>query len=173
YINCNSDLKTGLNLSLKISPVKWFDATLSANTFYTDTKGYFENIDIDNRGWSNRSNLLLNFLPFRNTDIQLQYFLSSPQYYPQFTTAFNHYMNIGIKQTLCKGALTLSATATDVFGTDKWEIHSSNRIFTLDNTSLRKSRMIWLGISYNFNSFKQQKNQKKQEEDRSRLNLGL
>ena len=30
-----------------------------------------------------------------------------------------------------------------------------------------------LGITYNFNSFKQQKNQKKQEEDRSRLNLGL
>ncbi len=103
----------------------------------------------------------------------MQYFLSSPQYYPQFTTAFNHYMNLGIKQTLCKGAITLSATATDVFGTDKWEIHSSNRIFTLDNTSLRKSRMIWLGISYNFNSFKQQKSQKKQEEDRSRLNLGL
>ena len=173
YINCTSDLKTGLDLSLKISPVKWFDATLSANTFYTDTKGDFENIDINNSGWSNSSNLLLNFLPFKNTDIQVQYFLSSPQYYPQFTTAFNHYMNLGIKQTLCKGAITLSATATDVFGTDKWEIHSSNRIFTLDNTSLRKSRMIWLGISYNFNSFKQQKNQKKQEEDRSRLNLGL
>ena len=173
YINCTSDLKTGLDLSLKISPVKWFDATLSANTFYTDTKGDFENIDINNSGWSNNSNLLLNFLPLKNTDIQVQYFLSSPQYYPQFTTAFNHYMNLGIKQTLCKGAITLSATATDVFGTDKWEIHSSNRIFTLDNTSLRKSRMIWLGISYNFNSFKQQKSQKKQEEDRSRLNLGL
>lgn len=173
YINCTSDLKTGLDLSLKISPVKWFDATLSANTFYTDTTGDFENIDINNSGWSNNSNLLLNFLPLKNTDIQVQYFLSSPQYYPQFTTAFNHYMNIGIKQTLCKGAMTLSATATDVLGTDKWEIHSSNRIFTLDNTSLRKSRMIWLGISYNFNSFRQQKNQKKQEENRSRLNLGL
>ena len=173
YINCTSDLKTGLDLSLKISPARWFDATLSANTFYTDTRGDFENIDTDNRGWSNSSNLLLNFLLFKNTNIQLQYFLFSPQYYPQFTTALNHYMNIGVKQTLCKGALTLSATATDIFGTDKWEIHSSNRIFTLDNSSLRKSRMIWLGISYNFNSFKQQKNQKKQEEDRSRLNLGL
>lgn len=173
YINCTSDLKTGLDLSLKIAPVKWFDATLSANTFFTDTRGDFEDIDINNRGWSNNSNLLLNFLPLKNTNIQLQYFLSSPQYYPQFTTAFNHYMNIGIKQTLCKEALTLSVTATDIFGTDKWEIHSVNSIYTLDNSSSHKSRMVWLGISYNFNSFKQSKTQKQKEEDRSRLNLGM
>lgn len=173
YINCTSDTKSGIDLSLKISPVRWFDASLSANTFHTETRGDFENIDTGNRGWSNSSNILLNFLPYEKTDIQLQYFLSSPQYYPQFTTAFRHYMNIGVRQSLCKGALTLSATATDVCGTDKWEIHSSNRIFTLDNTSFRKSRMIWLGISYNFNSFKQPKLQKKQEENRTRLNLGL
>ena len=33
--------------------------------------------------------------------------------------------------------------------------------------------MIWVGITYNFNSIKQQKGHKKQEDDRSRLNLGL
>lgn len=173
YINCNSDFKTGLDFSLRVSPVKWVDATLSTNVFYTDTQGGFEDIDIDNNGWSNSSSILLNFVPHKLTSIQLQYFLLSPLYYPQFTTAQNHYMNIGMKQGLCKGALTLSATLTDVFNTDKWEIHSSNRIFTLENSSHRKSRMLWLGLTYNFNSFKQQKAVKKQELERSRLDLGL
>lgn len=173
YVACTSDIKAGLDISLKIHPAKWFNASLSSNTFFTDTKGDFEGIDIDNRGWSNNSNITLNFLPSKSTDIQIQYFLSSPQYYPQFTTAFDHYMNFGIRQSFLKRSLTLSASVTDVFATKKWEIHSSNSIFTLDNFSHNKSRMIWLGLSYNFNSFKQTKTQKKQDSSRDRINLGL
>lgn len=173
YINGTSDFKSGLDLSLKVTPTKKFDATLSANTFYVNTRGEFEELDIDNRGWSNNSNILLNFLPGKTTSLQLQYFLSTPQYYPQFTTALDHYMNIGIKQTFLKGVLTATAQMTDVLGTSKWEIHSANRVFNLDNITRNKSQMFWLGISYNFNSFKQQKNAQKKEEDRSRLKLGL
>lgn len=173
YVGCASDMKTGLDLSIKLAPARWFDATLSANTYLSDTRGEMAGLDMDNHGWSNSSNLLMNFMASRGTDLQLQYVLTTPQYYPQFTTALNHYMNVGVKQSLCKGALVMSITATDVFGTDRWEIHSANSVFTLSNTSLRKSRMLWLGLTYNFNSFKQQKTQKKQEADRSRLNLGL
>lgn len=173
YVGCARDMKAGLDLSLKVAPTRWLDATLSTNTYHSVTRGELVGMDIDNQGWSNSSNLLVNVSARRGTDLQLQYVLMTPQYYPQFTTALNHYMNVGMKQSLCKGALVLSITATDVFGTDKWEIHSSNSVFTLANTSLRKSRMLWLGVSYNFNSFKQQKTQKKQEVDRSRLNLGL
>ena len=81
-------------------------------------------------------------------------------------------MNLGVKHKLMKGAMTVSALLTDVFNTAKWEVSSQNNIFNLTNISRNKSRMFWLGISYNFNSFKQKSSQKK-EADRALIKLGL
>ncbi len=173
YINADSDLKTGLDLSMIVTPFKWMNATLSANTYYVDTKGSFEGAEIDNRGWSNNSNILFDFAPGKTTDIQLQYFLTTPQYYPQLTTSLTHYMNIGVKQRLLKGAMNISLLLTDVFNTYRWEVHSYNKVFDLTNLSTRKSRMLWIGVTYNINSFKQKKAQGKSEDDRSLIKLGL
>jgi len=173
YINADSDLKTGLDLSMVVTPFKWMNATLSANTYYVDTKGSFEGAEIDNRGWSNNSNILFDFAPGKTTDIQLQYFLTTPQYYPQLTTSLTHYMNIGVKQRVLKGAMNISLLLTDVFNTYRWEVHSYNKVFDLTNLSTRKSRMLWLGVTYNINSFKQKKAQSKSEDDRSLIKLGL
>jgi hypothetical protein len=81
-------------------------------------------------------------------------------------------MNIGIKQRLLKGAMTVSVLLTDVLNTAKWEVWSHNNLFDLTNRSKNKSRMLWLGLSYNFNSFKH-KGDKKSEMDRSLIRLGM
>lgn len=173
YINAKSDLKSGMDLSLTVSPLKWMNATLSANTFYVKTKGSFDGTEIENGGWSNNSNILFDFATGKTTDIQLQYFLTSPQYYPQLTTSLTHYMNIGVKQRLLNGAMNISLLLTDVFNTYRWEVHSYNKVFDLTNLSTRKSRMLWLGITYNINSFKQKKAHSKTEDDRRLIKLGL
>ena len=173
YINAAYDMKSGLDLSLKVFPLKWMTATLSANTFYVITKGVFDGADIDNSGWSNNSNIMLDFIPRKSTNIQLQYFIMTPQYYPQLTTSFTHKMNVGVKHKMMKGALTLSLLVTDIFNTYEWEVHSYNRIYDLTNISKQKSRMLWLGISYNFNSFKQNKLDKAGETDRNLIKFGL
>ena len=138
YINAAYDMKSGFDLSLKIFPYEWMTATLSSNTFYVKTCGQFEKadydfnmIDIDNKGWSNNSNIMLDLIPRKSTNIQLQYFIMTPQYYPQLTTSFTHKMNVGLKQKLMKGAMTLSLLVTDVFNTYTWEVHSYNRIYDL------------------------------------------
>ena len=180
YINAAYDMKSGLDISLRIFPVKWMTATLSANTFYVKTSGQFKKADydfnvinIDNEGWSNNSNILIDILPSKTTDIQIQYFIMTPQYYPQLTTSFTHKMNIGVKQKLLKGAMTLSLLVTDVFDTYTWEVHSFNSVYDLTNTSRQKSRMLWFGISYNFNSYKQKKVDKAGETDRNLIKFGL
>ena len=81
-------------------------------------------------------------------------------------------MNLGVRHRMMKGAMTLSILLTDVFNTAKWEVSSQNNIFDLTNISRSKSQMLWLGVSYNFNSFKQ-KSSKKKEVDRSLIRLGL
>lgn len=173
YINAASDIKSGLDLSLKFFPLEWMTATLSANTFYVKTKGVFDGADIDNEGWSNNSNIMLDFIPRKTTSLQLQYFIMTPQYYPQLTTSFTHKMNVGVKHKLMKGTLTLSLLVTDIFNTYEWEVHSYNRIYDLTNISKQKSRMLWIGVSYNFNSYKQNKVDKAGELDRNLIKFGL
>ena len=173
YINTPFDFKTGLDLNVRYVPLHWFDVTLSSNTYHVDIKGIQEGIQIDNGGWVNNSNMLVNFMPSKTTDIQLQYFVSSPQYFAQLTTAFTHYMNIGIRQRLLNGKMTLTASLTDVFNTREWVVYAFNAVFDMENHSTNKSRMLWLGVTYNFNSFKQSKTEKKTETDRGLIRLGL
>ena len=172
YANADTDLKTGVELSLKVILARWVNLSVGANTYYVTTEGRSGDADIDNQGWTNNSNLMLDFVPWKGSDIQLQYFVTTPQYFPQLTTSLTHQMNVGIKHRLLKGALSVSLLATDVFDTASWEVHSHNPLFDLTNSSRNKSHMLWLGISYNFNSFKQ-KGSQKTENDRSLIKLGM
>ena len=172
YVNATNDLKTGVELSLRVKPAKWVNISAAANTYYVTTNGTYEGADIANAGWTNNSNLMLDFMPWKGGNIQVQYFVTTPQYFPQLTTSLTHQMNIGIKQRLLKGAMTVSVLVTDVLNTAKWEVWSHNNLFDLTNSSKNKSRMLWLGMSYNFNSFKQ-KSEQKSEMDRSLIRLGM
>ncbi len=127
--------------------------------------------------------------------IQAQYFVTTPQYFPQFTTKTIHYCNLGIRQQLSKKGLTFSALLTDVFNTRRWDISSDNPVYTLVNNSKNRSRVFWLGISWqptkslrsskNFHSYKpvggtkggtqrpgESRGGHQQEEDRSVIKLG-
>ena len=172
YVNVASDMKTGLDLSLNVDVTSWFNILLASNTYYVTSDGEYKGTVISNSGLTNNSNITLDFITWKGTSIQCQYFVTTPQYFPQLTTALTHQMNAGIKQHFFKVPVTISLLVTDVFNTAKWEVSSFNNVFDLTNISRNKSRMLWLGISYNFNSFKQ-KSSKKAESDRSLIKLGL
>ena len=173
YINATSQTKAGLDLSVKADPWKWMTATLGTNTYYLRSAGNIGEWDISNSGWVNNSNLRLDFRPIKGMNINLQYFVNTPQYYPQFTTRLSHYLNIGISQKFLKGSLTVSAQLTDVFNTRKWEIFADNQFYQLDNMLHGKSRMFWLGVSYNFNAYKKSGAGKVEGEDRSKIRTGV
>ena len=63
---------------------------------------------------------------------------------------------------------------TDVFNTRKWNIESDNVVYKLDNYSKNQTRMVWLGLTFNFNSYKANKPQKggDGETDSSIIKLG-
>ncbi len=173
YINADSDVKTGIDHNIRYSPVRWLTVDLASNTFYTASRGSFKGTEIRNKGWTNNSSIGLTIRPFSSTEFQLQYFVTTPQYFPQFTTRTIHYGNIGLKQYFIKNSLMVSALLTDVFNTRCWDVHSDNPVFALVNNSKNRSRMFWLGISWNFHSFKPAKGGgKQQEEDRSIIRIG-
>ena len=172
YVNVASDLKTGLDLSLNLYPTRWLNVSLAANTYYVTLEGEYKGAVISNSGITNNSNILFDFIPWKGGTLQCQYFVSTPQYFAQLTAALTHQMNAGLKQRFLKGSMTATLLLTDVFNTAKWEVSSFNNVFDLTNISRNKSRMLWLGISYNFNSFKQ-KSTKSVNNDRSLIKLGL
>lgn len=172
YVNVASDLKTGLDLSLSVNATSWLNVSLATNTYYVTAEGEYKGAVISNKGVTNNSNISLDFTTWKGGNIQCQYFVTTPQYFPQLTTALTHQMNAGIKQRLLNCPLIFSLLVTDVFNTAKWEVSSFNNVFDLTNISRNKSRMLWLGISYNFNSFKQ-KSAKTVNNDRSLIKLGL
>ena len=173
YVNAAFDVKTGLDHDIRYSPVRWFTLDLACNTFYSASRGNYKGSDIRNQGWTNNSNISLTFRPYNGMEIQAQYFVTTPQYFPQFTTRTIHYGNVGVKQSFLKNSLSVSALLTDVFNTRRWDVHSDNPVFTLLNNSKNRSRMFWLGISWNFHSFKPAKSaQKNREDDRSVIRLG-
>jgi outer membrane receptor protein involved in Fe transport len=172
YINGDQYLNTGYEQNVRWNALQWLGVDLGTNIFYTRSRGTSQGITFRNHGWTNNSSATLNIMPLKGMTIQGQYFVTSPQYFPQFTTKTVHYCNLGVKQQLLKKSLTLSALLTDVFNTRRWDISSDNPVYTLVNNSKNRSRMLWLGISWNFHSFKPAGGQKKQEEDRSVIRLG-
>ena len=170
YINSLQRNKVGLNVGVTMNPWKWMLVTLGADTYYV-----YEYLKGDNDycGWVNSSNLKLQFRPIKGMNLVLQYFLNTPQYYPQFTTRLSHYMDISISQTFLKGALTVSAKLTDVFNTRRWEVFSDTDYYRMSNMLHGKSRMVWLGISYNFNGYRKGGAAKPDSDDRSKIKTGL
>lgn len=172
YINSDMDLKTGIEHNIKWNTSQWMSVDVSANVLYTKSRGDWQDIKFTSNGWTFNGSTSLNFYPIKGMTIQAQYFLTTPQYFQQFTAKTVHYCNIGIRQQLLNKSLTLSALLTDVFNTQKWNITADNSVYSLVNISKNRSRILWVGISWNFHSHKPVGGQKKQEEDRSILRLG-
>ena len=185
YINGDQYLNTGVEHNIRWSAQRWLGVDVGCNVFYTKSRGTSQGVTFRNDGWTCNSNASLNIMPMQGMTIQAQYFVTTPQYFPQFTTKTIHYCNLGIRQQLPKKGLTFSALLTDVFSTRRWDISSDNPVYTLVNNSKNRSRIFWLGISWNFHSYKPVNGMKggtqrpgesrgghQQEEDRSVIKLG-
>jgi outer membrane receptor for ferrienterochelin and colicin len=173
YINGDMDLKTGIEHNIRWSALRWLGIDLGSNIFYTRSRADWHGTAIRNQGWTTNTSATLNIMPLRGMTVQAQYFVTTPQYFPQFTTKTIRYCNLGIRQQLPKTSLTLSALVTDVFNTRRWDISSDNPVYTLTNISRNRSRILWLGLTWNFHSYKPLGGTKKQqEEDRSVIRLG-
>ncbi len=185
YINSDMDIKTGIEHNIRWNALRWLGIDLGSNIFYAKSRADWQGASFRNQGWTTNNSATMNIMPRKGMTIQAQYFVTSPQYFPQFATKTIHYCNLGIRQQLPKTGLTFSALLTDIFNTRRWDISSDNPVYTLVNASKNRSRVLWFGVSWNFHSRKSIGAQKggtqrpgesqggrQQEEDRSIIRLG-
>jgi hypothetical protein len=139
---------------------KSFSINPGFSVFHINSIGKYNEIDLstNNVAWS--ANIKTLYKPDPKTELTLLLNYNSPIALPQFNLNSIYFADIGIRRNFLSNKLAMSLTLTDIFNTRKWIIQSDNTIFKLHNDSKTDSRILWLGFTYNFNSFKAVKSQK-------------
>jgi hypothetical protein len=141
-----------------------FNRIISVNPgfsfFRSKSNGQYNEIDLstDNLAWTGNIKTIIK--PEKRTEIQFLLNYNSPISLPQFNLSEIYYADIAVKRTLLNNKLSMSLTLTDVFNTRNWEINSDNAVYKLNNNSKSETRVLWIGLAYNFNSYKASKSQK-------------
>ncbi|HHT51658.1 MAG TPA: TonB-dependent receptor [Bacteroidales bacterium] len=165
YVNGKAQNKIGGDLNITYKLNKYLSLNPGFSIFYTQSTGQYNEIDLstDNLAWT--GNIKATIKPDKKTEIQLFFNYNSPIELPQFHLSEIYYADIAVKRTFLNNRFSVSLILTDVFNTRKWEINSDNAIYKLTNYSKSETRIVWIGLTYNFNSFKGVKSQKNGEND--------
>ena len=160
YANGDRSKKMGLDMDVTYKICKSFSVNPGFSVFHINSTGRYNEIDLsaNNVAWS--ANIKTLYKPDPKTELTLLLNYNSPIALPQFNLTSIYYADIGIRRNFLSNKLAMSLTLTDIFNTRKWIIQSDNIIFKLHNDSKTDSRILWLGFTYNFNSFKAVKSQK-------------
>lgn len=174
YVNGEKQNKIGGDFDITYKINKYITFNSGFSVFNTKSTGQYNEIDLTTNDIAWIGNIKTIIKPEKYTEIQLFLNYNSPIGLPQFYLKEIYYADISIKRTFLNNKLSLSLTLTDIFNTRKWEIQSDNLIYNLNNSSKSETRILWIGITYNFNSFKSTKSQKNgdAENDAGIIKLG-
>lgn len=168
YVNGDRQNKVGVDVDITYKFNRVFSVNPGLSVFYTKSKGNYNEIDLSLNNFAYTNNIKTTIKPDQKTDIQILLNYNSPVALPQFNLSQIYYADIALKRSFIKNKLALSFSLTDVFNTRKWNIQSENRVFKLNNSSKNDTRIFWIGITYNINSYRTSntlKNEKNENEN--------
>jgi hypothetical protein len=148
--NLASDQSGGLELVVTGTLWEMFAINMSTNAFY-------EVIDASNLGfgekkstvtWSGSLNLNVNLL--KGTMLQVNSNYHSLQLTPQGEIKPQVVVNLGARQELFAGKLSLTATVSDIFATLKRQLDLNSPYLVQSSLNVRDSRVVFLGLTYHF-----------------------
>ena len=174
YVNGDKQRMLGSDFDLTYQVSKRLNLQSSTSVFQTRTTGMYDGIDLSTSNLVWTSIFKVQIKPDVKTDIQVLLNYHSPFDLPQFKVNEIYYADLSIKRMLIKNKLSISLTLTDVFDTRNWEVTTQNNVYKFYNYSKMESRVLWLGIAYNFNSYTARKQAKpaENEQDKGVIRLG-
>lgn len=156
YVNGGRQNKAGGDFDATYKLNKSFMVSPSLSIFYTKGSGTYNEIDLSTNDLAWGGNIKTIIRPEQETEFQLLLNYNSPVALPQFNLGEIYYADIAAKRSFFDNKLVLSLTLSDIFNTRKWVVNSENKVFKLNNTSKVDTRIFWVGITYNINSFTSQ-----------------
>ena len=169
--NVGHDYSTGLELSLNLHPVRWWNTTVNGNLYHYKVKN--EQAAGGNAATSTNYDILWNnlFDLGKYTRLQLDGSFVGPSVTTQGRTDAYWYANLAVRQQLFNRRLTATLAFRDIFRSAKYV----SDIQTADLRSLTRIKpkypQITLTLSWTFNSYKAKSNATR--EDRSEMFEGI
>ena len=160
YVNGSRQNKIGADLDITYKFNKYISVNPAFSVFHTRSTGQYNEIDLSTDDFAWTGSLKTTIKPEKRTEVQIFLNYNSPLSLPQFRLGEIYYADISVRRSFLDNKLSVSLTMTDVFNTRKWNIESDNAVYKLDNYSKNQTRMVWLGLTFNFNSYKANKPQK-------------
>lgn len=169
--NVGHDYSTGVELSINLHLLRWWNTTLNGNIYHYKVKN--EQAAGGNTTSSTNYDILWNnlFNIGKYTRIQLDGSFVGPSVTTQGRTDAYFYANLALRQQLCNRKLTATLAFRDLFRTAKYV----SDIQTADLRSITRIKpkypQITLTLSWTFNSFKAKSSQT--QDDRSEMFEGI
>lgn len=157
--NISKETNYGLEVVGTLNPSKWM--RINGNvSFYralmTEVPEY--NIEGSDR-FSWRARLNMNFMPWKDGSFQLIGNYHSPRRSVQEYDKARYFADFAFRQDLLDKRLSVSLRLTDIFNSRKFDDITYGNGFTIDTRRMFESRMLFIGVSYQFNNFKKKGNQ--------------
>jgi outer membrane cobalamin receptor len=154
--NVGNDYSTGLELSSRLQPARWWNITLNGSYFHYRVENKLASAGGRNETSQNYELMLNNGLSAgRNTRIQLDGNFVGPSVTTQGRTSAFWYVNLSVRQQMLNRKLTGTLAFRDMFNSARYDSH----IETSNLESSTRIRpfypLVTLTLAYTFNNFKQ------------------
>ncbi|MCX7994894.1 MAG: TonB-dependent receptor family protein [candidate division WOR-3 bacterium] len=163
--NIGQDYTLGLEPTIDFKITKWLNINLSANLYEHRIEGTLEDVSFSqkSRSWSLRNTSTITIQ--RGTRLQLNGIFTGPDITAQGERRPSYIINGGIRQEIIPRVLNFTLQVRDILGTGKF-VHTSEGInFSIHQEHTRKSPVILLGLSYNFNNYRPEPKKYETERD--------
>lgn len=164
--NIGASYSTGIEMMLDYKPAKFWNLNLVGNVYNYKIDREVGNSDRESSNWSLRLNNI--FMLAKMTQLQISTRYNSESVTAQGTSAENYYTDLALKHEFIDGRLSATFEFKDIFKTYGHDFISDQENYYSASTFAMDSPRLTLGISYNFNNYKKERqgmNGESMEED--------
>jgi len=160
YENVGMEYSLGTELTLNLSPLKWWDINLGGNFYNYRVTGNLNDRSFDKQSFTWRSRVDNIFKIAENTRLQLNAQYHSAEEEAQEREEASYRVNAAIRQSLFDNKVDLTLQARDVLGTHKHVEYIEEPDFYSYQYRSHKSPIVMLNISWRINNYKSRQNRR-------------
>lgn len=165
FSNLNTRSASGGEVTVKWQAKKWIDMTGNLNVFYSILEGSISDQTLKNENWAWNTKLITNINTNKNLSFQISGNYMGPMVLAQGRSKPVYAIDFGLRKSLNKQNLTITANVSDIFDTREWGMETGGFNFISDNTRKRETRIFTIGLTWRIGKteFQSKKRAKREE----------
>ncbi|MEO0071517.1 MAG: TonB-dependent receptor [candidate division WOR-3 bacterium] len=163
--NIGKDQALGLEMALDLSPFRFWNISLNGDIYDYRLKGNLDGKEIFQKSFNWDMGLTTDFTFPTGTRIQLRGRYESPSVTAQGTEGAHFWTGISARQALLNRQLILTLSIRDIFASSWHENETQGENFYTHISFSRKGPTVSLGLTYNFNNYKQERRRQNNGEE--------